>query len=112
MLHLDNGLDNELNGFESKRILKLAQNRCYTNGLGRDVKVQPQALLASFGWKSWVLLPMQGFLRDQWTNRLNTQFKYLVTSSVWMTFLTLLSCHLRPGKRSKMLTVPRLTSRE
>ena len=46
---LDNGLDNKLNGFDSKRILRhIKQRRCY-NGLGKDGDGLPQVFLLAFG---------------------------------------------------------------
>ena len=66
----DNGLDNELNGFESKHILThVEQRRCNNSSCKAGVGV-PLAFLCQ--GKSWVLLLKHRFLRDQWTSRLNT----------------------------------------
>ena len=45
----DNGLDNELKGFESKRILTHIEQRRCKNGLGKDGDGVPQAFLLVFG---------------------------------------------------------------
>ena len=69
----DNGLDNELNRFESKRILKLKAKKMVHTDWAKMFKVLPRAFACFLG-KSWLLFQMH---RSSVTSGLYTEMTKL-----------------------------------